>query len=70
MKINVTWERKIMGSFEMEVTERELEEIRNGDITNEMYELMHDPEIEGNPAEWELDYAVCDDEGRTIVDWA
>lgn len=70
MKINVTWEKKIIGSFELDVTEEELEEIRNGDITDEMYELMHDPDDESNPANWELDYSICDDEGRTIIDWA
>lgn len=68
MIINVTWEKKIMGSFELDVTEEQLREIENG-VSLENMGYMDDPEYESNPNNWSYDYAICDDKGRTIIDW-
>lgn len=69
MKINVTWEKKIMGSFELDVTEDILREIENGCCVEDMMLYMDDPEYESDPNNWTYDFAVTDDKGRTIIDW-
>lgn len=69
MKIYVTWEKTIRGGFELDVNEEQLREIENGCCLEDIgYE--DNPEYESDPNNWSYDFAICDDKGRTIIDWA
>ena len=53
--IHVTLEKKIMYGFDLKVTDEEMEQLKNGDMTP-MEEYIDDPEFE----DWEYDYAIED----------
>ena len=52
---------------ERDVTEDELNKLKNGE--NPFQEEM-EIELDAGHGDIENDYAVCDEEGRTIVDWS
>ncbi len=68
MKIEITWEKKIIGSFELDVTEEQLRELENG-CSLEDFGFVDDPEYENDPSNWIYDYAVTDEKDRTIIPW-
>lgn len=52
---------------ERDVTEDELNKLKNGE--NPFQEEM-EIELDAGHGDIENDYAVCDEEGRTIIDWS
>lgn len=66
MKIEITMEQTKRVAMEFDVTEEQLENIKNGE--NPFFDEMKNEIENGNP-DLEYDYSVCDEVGRTIVDW-
>lgn len=66
MKIEITMEQTKRVAMEFDVTEEQLENVKNGE--NPFFDEMKNEIENGNP-DLEYDYSVCDEVGRTIVDW-
>lgn len=67
MIVNITIEKIARICVERDVTEDELNKLKNGE--NPFQEEM-EIELDAGHGDIENDYAVCDEEGRTIVDWS
>ena len=65
MLVEIIMEKKIRVSKNFEVTEEQLEGLKMGE--NPFYEDLEN-ELSNGDEEW--DYAVCDEDGNTIVDWS
>ena len=63
--IEVTVEKRLRVCKEIEATEEEIESLRRGE--NPFESEFNDEEMEHGDIEW--DFAVVDEDGRTIVDW-
>lgn len=65
MKVDITLEKTIRVSKEYDVTEEEFKQLKAG--INPFHEEM-EKEIESGYVEY--NYAVCDENGETLIDWA
>ena len=63
--ISVTVEKTLRVYKEFEATDEEIEQLRRG--INPFEKEFSDREMENGDIEW--DFAVADEDGRTIVDW-
>ncbi len=63
-KVEITVEKTVRLCKEFEVTEDQLEELRTG--INPFFGVFEN-DLYREDAEY--DYAVCDEDGNTIVDW-
>jgi len=65
MKVSITLEKTLRVCMDYDVTEEQLEQLKNGD--NPFEEEM-EKELETGCKSY--DYTVCDEEGKTIIDWS
>ena len=65
IKIKIAMEKKIRVSREFEVTEKQLEELKMGEIP--FFDYLENELVNGDE---KLDCAVYDGDGNTIVDWS
>lgn len=63
--IGITVEKTLRVYKELEATDEEIEQLEVG--INPFEKEFSDEEMENGDIEW--DYAVVDEDGRTIVDW-
>lgn len=63
--IGITVEKTLRVYKELEATDEEIEQLEGG--INPFEKEFSDEEMENGDIEW--DYAVVDEDGRTIVDW-
>lgn len=66
MKIEITMEKTVRVAMEFDVTEEQFKLLENGE--NPFFDKMK-KEIESGAGDIEYDYAVCDEDGNTLLDW-
>ena len=70
-KIEITMEKVLRQAREFEVTDEQFEEIkRTGRIPDKLFDEMESILDEtSSDVEYEYDYAVADEAGRSVIEW-